>query len=345
MASTFFALDVGEHYLKIADIENRKNILEAKSIAFNQLQFNPYITAADDISKKTSEFLIKMLNEAQIKSKEVNIIIPDSQSYTRIFEMPLLTDKELLSAIKYQADQFIPIPIDKVNLDIHVLKKDTKNKKALILLIAAANSVIDNVVTIVENAGLLPISVENETSATLRLITDLHQIRPFSKDGAAVFINFGNTSSSLYLFDLNQSLPFQVHNFAIGRDIFHRDIQANYSLSDKQIADLLEQIGFLDNDATYNLTELLASPLNEFVSEIKRFLISSKDTINFEVKDLYIFGEGSKFAGIDTKLTSLLNYPVKLFNISDFFMKNTVSDFFKSDWSLLIPVIGGALRS
>src|SRR3989344_8456862 len=199
MSDSIFCVDFGEYYLKVAQVDHKKKILEIKAAAFNEIPFNPYASSAEEVFKKSEELLVKLIADASIKHQDVNIIIPDSQSYTRIFEMPLLTDKELLSAIKYQADQFIPIPIDKVNLDIHVLKKDTKNKKALILLIAAANSVIDNVVTIVENAGLLPISVENETSATLRLITDLHQIRPFSKDGAAVFINFGNTSSSLYL--------------------------------------------------------------------------------------------------------------------------------------------------
>src|SRR3990167_8569209 len=347
MSDSIFCVDLGEYYIKVAQVDHKKKILEIKAAAFNEIPFNPYASSAEEVFKKSEELLVKLIADASIKHQDVNIIIPDSQSYTRIFEMPLLTDKELLSAIKYQADQFIPIPIDKVSLDVHILHKDKQNNKVDILLVAAANTVIENIVQIVESASLMPVSIENEASATVRLITTILKMekqKNRSTDECEVFINFGNSSTSLYLFSVTEQRPLQVHNFTLGRSIFYRDILSNYSLNDQQIKDLIENIGFSEDDSTYDLHQLLAAPLNEFVSEVKRFLMSTKEGASGKVRNIYLLGEGSKFAFLDKKLSSLLGQSITPLNLSEYVSKNSVSDYFKQDWPLLAPVIGGALR-
>ena len=347
MVDTAFALGLGERYLEVADVHNDKKAFGGKSLAFNEIPFNLYASASEEVFKKAGELLRALISDSEIKKQDVNIVIPDSQSYTRIFEMPMLTDKELLSAIKYQADQFIPIPIDKVSLDVHILHKDKVNKKVDILLVAAPNTVIENVVQLAESASLLPVSIENEASATLRLLSALHEMKkpdPQDTTEYEVFINFGNSSSSIYLFDVKQQRALQMHNFNIGQSIFYRDIQSNYSLEEQKIKELIETVGFAEGESTYNLHQLLSSPLNELVSEIKRFLMSAKQEISQKPKKLYLFGEGSKFAHLDEKLSSLLGETIAMVNLTEYFEKSSVTEYFANDWPLLVPVIGGAIR-
>ena len=346
MANSVFSLDIGEKFIKATDIDKQKDKLIPLVATFGEYSSNPYINNADEILHNTSVFISKLITEAHFNKREINIIIPDSQSYTRIFEMPLLTDKELISAVKYQADQFIPIPIEKVNLDVYTLIKDKKNNTSRILLVAAPTTVIDTAVRVAEGAALLPQSVENETSATLRflqIISALQKNKP-SEPGVDIYVNFGYTSSSIYLMDIMTGFPVQVHNFPIGVDLFKRDIKASSTIDEKQIDDLFQQIGFTPQQQGQDLNILLASPLNEFISEFKRFLISSKDVIKGKIQRVYIYGEGSKIVGIDAKLTSLLGAQVLLFNPYSLFSQNQVTDFFKNEWQILVPTIGGALR-
>lgn len=345
MSGQTFSLDIGESYIKLADVEVKKKTFVAKSAGYNEIPFNVYSITAAEYMTKTSEMISKLVKDAEVKKSDVNIIIPDSQSYTRIFDMPLMTDKELVSAIRYQADQFIPVPIDQVSLDIHIISKDKEAQKTNILLVAATHTVVNHVVKIVEDAALIPMSIENETSAVLRLISQKNQMSDPKETGGAVFINFGNTSSSIYLFDMEKNVPLQVHNFAIGQQIFYKDIKANYMLNEDQIKDLITRVGFTQQQSQYNLHELLASPLNEFISEIQRFIISSKEQNTAEIKQLYLFGEGSKFAGMTEKISEKIGLPVSLFNIYPTFEKSTLSDFFAEDWPLLIPAVGGSLSS
>ncbi len=341
MSSTF-TLDIGEQYIKAIDADHDGSTLVAHAAAFTDLPFNPYVTTAEEFARKMSESIQKLLNDGQIKKKDVHIIIPDSQSYTRVFEMPLLTEKELLSAIRYQADQFIPIPIEKVSLDIFPLKKDKQKGQSLILLVAASISVIDHITQMATSAGLNPVSVENETSAALRLLNKIYD-RKDAPDELHVYINFGESSTSLYLYSVAERIPLQVHNFAIGRSLFYKDIQANLPMSPEQVKEAIEKVGFLNVTAAYNLPAIISSPLNEFVEEIKRFLISSKESTNKNISKALVFGEGSKFAGLDQKLSVSLGIPVEIFTLMPYFKKSTVVDYFAQDWNLLIPGVGGCL--
>ena len=139
-------------------------------------------------------------------------------------------------------------------------------------------------------------------------------------------------------------MPVQVHNFAIGRSIFYKDIQANLTITPQQIKEAIEKVGFLPVQAPYNLPAIISAPFNEFVDELKRFIISSKEMTSRNISKVFIFGEGSAFAGIDTKLSESLGVPVEICNISSSFKKNSVVDYFVHDWNILLPAVGACLQ-
>ncbi len=336
-------LDIGEGYIKVVDAEvSKKNIL-VHSAGFSDIAFNPYAVMAKDYATKASETIRKLILDSGIKKSDVRIVIPDSQSYTRVLDMPFLSDKELISAIRYQADQFIPVPIDQVTLDIHIIMKDKKLNKTTLLLVAAAHSIVNHAVKLAEDAALVPVLLENETSAFLRLVSTMRQHIKVEKPLNQLYINFGTSTSSLYLFDTQRNVPLQVHTFSLGQQIFFKDMKANYMLTDEQIREIIERIGFTQAESQYKLSELFASPMNECVAEIRRFMVSAKEQLSADVHEILLFGEGSQFAGFDAKLGELLGIPVKIFPLVDSLESNTVSDFFKEDWPLLASAVGGCL--
>lgn len=347
-----FSLDIGERYIKVADVEKKEELYVGKNFSLSENANNVYISGGEKDIELTVSLVKKLVQDAGIKKKNVNIIIPDSQSYTHILEMPTLTEKELLSAIKYQADQFIPTPIDKLGLDMEILNEDRKNKKLTILLIASPTQTIEKITNLVESVGLLPEVIENETSASLRLISDIYSLLKSKNDPAAtIFINFGFSSTSLYL--VNQfklpdgsfiPLPVQIHNFALGSSIFIRDIKANFNMAESEIKKMLETIGFSDQSSAYNVVKALSSPYNEFLTEIERFIISVKNKFGVVVNKIFLFGEGAKTKFLDKKLSNSLGLEVRLLDLYPRFVKSNVIEAIKNDLSLFIPAIGGNLR-
>lgn len=344
MPSETFGLDIGEKIIKIAQVEPKGDLLEAKAFSFVENLANIYAADTEADLKNSAGLIDKMLKDTNIKKTSVNVVIPDSQSYSQIIEMPELTEKELISAIRYQADQFIPIPIDKVSLDIEIIDHDKQNKKMLILLVAAPNAIIDKVTTITEMAGLEPESIENEASATLRLISFVRAKNQPPEEGGIIFINFGYSSTSLYFVSKKNYLPLQTHNFTLGLDIFIKDVASNLNLETLEVKKLLEAIGFSDQKNEYNIDKVLSSPFDELISKIEKFIVAVKSKFNLPVNKLYLMGEGLKINSLDKKLSTTLGINIELLELYSLFSKNNIVDFFKNDLSLLVPSIGASLR-
>ncbi len=344
MAQTSFSLDIGEHFLKIADVERKADKLNALSIAYDISPVNVYVSDGVKDKEQVSTLMDKLIRDAGIKKKNVNIIIPDSHTYSQILEMPSVTEKELLSAIKYQADQFIPIPIDKVNLDIEIVAEDKQNKKLLILLVAAPLTLLEKVNEIVEGNGLVVDMIINEAAANMNMIPLLNG----KSVGYRLLINFGYSATTLYLIgpspygDKKEIIPLQIRNFNIGYDIFLKDMKANFTLSDKEIDSLLETSGFVGQEHT-DVIKIISSPYNEFVAQVQKLLQSLKAQSNIAIEKIELCGEGYKLKGFDAKLTQSLAVPTTLIDIYPIFQKNNVSDFFQKDLPLLLPSIGATI--
>ncbi len=344
MANSYFTLSLGEEYIRVIDGEVKGANILISAAAFDTVVSNLYEDETDITIKKTAELIGKLAKDSGIKKREVSIVVPDGQSYSRIIEMPMITERELISAIRYQADQFIPIPIDKVNLDVQTIVNDKKNKRMLILLVACASAVIEKVVTIVESSGFIPSSIESETSSTIRFFNHLYATKYLvPTENIELFINFGNSSTSLYVFDASSGLPLQTHNFAIGSSMMKKDIKANFRIEDAKISEILSNVGF-EESSNYHLANILQAPLSALTDEITRFVLSVKEKQQKNIGNVFLFGEGSRIVNFDKQLTTLLKTQVLPFPTEQLLLKNTVTDFFKNDWGLFLPSLGGIIK-
>src|SRR3989344_1033604 len=349
MASGYFALEFAEDSLRVGDFETKGDSLVTISAGISPVANNVFTSETDEVIRTTEETIKKLLNDAKITKKSVNIVIPDSQSYSRIIGMPLLTEKELISAIRYQADQFIPIPIDKANLDVEVLFEDKVNKKLLVLLVAASKATVSKITSIVEKVGLLPESLETQMSASLRLFEYVLTLSANKNATSAqskhlLIINMGIVSSAIYVFNASTFLPDQNHMFPVGLDVFFKEIKMNHQIDDVQIKELLQSSGFEQGSSSINLGETLTPAFNNFFLEINKYIISLREKFKIQPEAMYIFGEGAKIRGIDKKLAGASGIPCQIFNIIPYMRPNPVVDYFKNDWPVFIPIIGANLR-
>jgi K+-sensing histidine kinase KdpD len=128
-----------------------------------------------------------------------------------------------------------------------------------------------------------------------------------------------------------------------------RDLQ-KFSILATQIALQVKKIKLYETVKQLSITDGLTKTfvrryfLDRFVEEIKRFVISSKEMTSRNISKVYIFGEGSAFAGLDVKLAESLAIPVEMTNLESSFKKNSVVEYFAHDWNILLPAVGACLQ-
>jgi len=112
-----------------------------------------------------------LFEEAGIRKKHVITAVSNRQAITRNIMVPKMTVAELEEAIKWEAERYIPFPIDEVELDFFVLDNpdDIEAGGQLEVIIAAARlDLLTQQVEVLRAAGLDALVIDIKPFALLR---------------------------------------------------------------------------------------------------------------------------------------------------------------------------------
>ncbi len=343
MASDFFVLDLGESLIKVADVHVSGGKFVAESLGMVETNNLFYKSDTPDALQKQGEIIAKLLTELKIKKKSVHIILPDAFTFSRFVEMPNLNEKELLSAIKYQADQFIPMPIEDTNIDIEVVHQDTKNAKLLTLISAAPKKLIQRMEDMSEYIGLIPETIETEISAVARLSAQIFKKTPSTQQKPGILlVNMSQNSTSVYCFDQNNGILMYNHVFNIGLSLFAKEVQVNLNIEPNKAMELLQSIG-LSKNASYSLDVVLAAATKDFLNEIQKTISVIANTYGLTLSGIYMFQDAQKFFELDKIVGRAFGVPTSYLDLYPYLEQNNITDFFKTQLSYFVPAVGGNL--
>ncbi|MBI3577585.1 type IV pilus assembly protein PilM [Candidatus Gottesmanbacteria bacterium] len=169
---TIVGLDIGSHSVKL--IELARDSKGVTLLAAGSAPTPPKALASTVQSDWEAVAVIvkKLFKDTATKAESINIALPESQVFTRIIEVPALSSRELTSAIKWEAEQYIPLPLDDVTVDFTVLRDAaaTGTNKMDVLLVASPKTLVEKYVTILEMSDLSVNAVETEILATTRAL-------------------------------------------------------------------------------------------------------------------------------------------------------------------------------
>lgn len=337
MADNYFCLDIGEKNTKIVDARKIGDMLEINSIDKAETNQYYYTTEEEKNVQEQANLINKLVTNLKIIKKNVNVIIPDSLTYSQILMMPNLNEKELISAIKYQADQFIPMPIEEINIDIEVIEEYKSEKKILILIVAAPKKLIEKIQTTVELAGLIPLSVETELSANSRFVMDFANNFPSMTKENFLLLNLDLKTTNLSFFEQGKTILRESHNFSLGYQLFLKEIQVNTNVSVNQAGEILKSYT-PDHPSSYPVETILSPLLKELVSEIKRF------TNNHKLDNLYFINNIVNVPSLAALVSKELSIPATIYNPLSFIKKTPMFTGAGQELPLFISTFGGNLR-
>jgi len=338
MTDQYFCLDISERFIKVVDAKKDKDLIDISAMdKVNTL--NEYFPSESEKSLDEQAGLItQLVSNLKINKKNVNIVIPDSMTYNQILTMPYLNEKELISAIKYQADQFIPMPIDDTNIDLEIIREFKAEKKLLILIVAAEKKLINKIQTTVELAGLIPESIENELSANARFFSEASKKKTEADLAHNFFVvNFGFNSSNISYYEEDSPLLKESHNLSLGYQLFFKETKVNTGIDEKRTAELLQNYA-PGQQSSYPLEKIVAPLLREFAAGIKRFVGTKQAT------KIYFINQIIHFPGLPGLLQKELPMSISVLNPYSLIKPSTTLEGLKYELPLYISTLGGNLR-
>jgi type IV pilus assembly protein PilM len=120
--------------------------------------------------------------------KRVRVGVANQRTVMRTLELPPVSDaKELAAAVRFQAQDQIPMPLASAVMDFHALGVvDTPaGPRQKVVVVAAQRDMIDRLLTVVRGAGLTPVGIDLSAFA---LIRSLHTSAPEAA-GRVLYLN------------------------------------------------------------------------------------------------------------------------------------------------------------
>jgi type IV pilus assembly protein PilM len=134
-----------------------------------------------------TETLRELFHESGL-SRQVRVGVANQRTVLRTLELPPITEhKELDAAVRFQAQEQVPMPLDNAVLDFHALGvHDTpEGPRQQIVLVAAQRDMVGHLLSAVRDAGLRPQGVDLSAFA---LIRSLYRPDP-EHDGRVLYLN------------------------------------------------------------------------------------------------------------------------------------------------------------
>jgi len=140
-----------------------------------------------------AETLREMFRDSRL-DKRVRLGVANQRTVLRTLELPPLTDsKELAAAVRFQAEDQVPMPLENAVLDYHALGiTDTPaGPRQRVIVVAAQRDMVERLLIAVREAGLRPEGVDLSAFA---LIRSLHRVDE-QHAGRVLYLNVGGLTN------------------------------------------------------------------------------------------------------------------------------------------------------
>ncbi len=304
---SFIGLDIGATQARVIQLNHATEIptlIAAGSLALNQ----DVLTEKDDANlQKAADKIKQLISEVGIITENAVFSLPESEVFTRIIEMPKIPKEEIAQAIQFEAESYVPYPLEEVQLDWQILEegKEPGHSELLhALLIASPLVTIERMVKVVEMAGLKPLAIETNAIANNRALTREDTLSP-----CLAIVDIGAHASELCISDTGTIRL--THNIPIGGQHITVAISKELNIDEKEAEKLKLGLKKLDEVEKENIAKSYINSVEAIALEIKRSIdfYQSQPHSN-RVSEIILVGRNSQLAELDKSLSTHLNMKI-----------------------------------
>lgn len=286
--SNYFGLDIGASTIKVCQAQPMGAQYRLQAIGMASNPTGTIDFSKPEFSAQISAALKQLMKETGIKEKRVVVAVPETHVYSRVIEVPVMSDTELSSAIKWEAEQFVPVPVDQVEMDYTVVKRPPKGsttEKMLVYLVASQKTYLQSYVDFLVTLGLEPIAVESETIALSRGLAGV------TAGSTSLILHVGALSSSLSI--VSEGSLFFSYTTPSGGVALTRALSQNLSLPLSQAEQYKRTYGLDKTQLEGKVAQSLLVVLQTVMSEMRKAFKFFSSTYGSEVQKIVLSGGGA----------------------------------------------------
>lgn len=307
-----FGFDVGHSSLKLMQIEPSTGKKHDAVVGYGSIEFNAksikngVIVDPEEVAKQAYKLITKNII-GSLTTKRVAAALPVSFTFNRVVSLPPMEKKDMLEAIKLEAEQSIPVPIEQLYLD-HEVVRVNKDGQREILMVAAPKNIVDSYMQLFNLLDLEVALLETTINAVTRIVTHADQTGV-----PTLIIDFGSISSDLAVYDGTIRVTGTTD---WGGETLTNEIASALKVSDRQAYTIKTRYGLNPGKKQAEIMKSLEPVLERLMSEIRRItrFYQERSDKDESIEQIIILGGGANLPGMSTYLTDKLRVPTRLVN-------------------------------
>ena len=316
MAARLTALDIGTFAVRAAELSVDGGMPVFRRFAQVTLPVGAVNDGEVADVEAVSAAVRRLWTDGGFTSKRVVVGVANRRVIVRQAEFPAMTEEELRAALRFEAQDLIPIPLDTAVLDFQVLEETVNQEgepRVRVLLAAAERDMVRNHLAAVEGGGLRASAVDVIPVALVRALTAGGNGNGFDLDATAeavICVGGGVTNVVVH----RHGAPELVRVIQVGGDDITASIAAEFDVDMDGAEDLkrradeasvfpsLAKAGRVVSDRLTGLVEDIRGSLEYYQSQPRSSPIGR----------VLVTGGGSRTAGLMDRLRADLGGRVEL---------------------------------
>jgi len=295
-------LDIGSSAVKAIElVHHGKDVMVS---AFGQVE-----VPEDDVEGRLNA-IKGLLTAGGFRSKRVVTAVSGKNVIVRYLSMVRMSDEELRNAIVFEAEKYVPFPLDECIVDCQRLDDDDDPRKGgnmSVLLVAVKRAQLDEHLKLASATGVTPEIVDVDAFAlgNAHALCRAQAPAESGESTAVAFVDVGAAKTS-------------VNVVVDGTSLFTREISMGGNEFTAAIARALnvgqDEAEELKRNPNEQVAEAVFSAIDDLGNEIQLSFDYFEDQFQKEVGRILLSGGGARLAALQPAFERIFEKPTSVFN-------------------------------
>ncbi len=305
-------IDISSTAVKLLELGRDGSRYRVESYAVVPLSQNAVVEKSIADVEAVGESVRRAVEKSRTRLKNVAVAVAGSAVITKVVQLEAgLGPDEQESRVQLEADQYIPYPLEEINLDFEVLGPNEKNPQQVDVLLAASRSEnVETRVAALEIAGLTAKVVDVEGFAmenAFALIAE--QMPDAGAEKTIAVLDVGATMTTLNV--LHDHKIIYTREQVFGGKQLTEEIMRRYGLSYEEAGQAKKQGGLPDNYVT-EVLDPFKDAMAQQVSRSLQFFFSSSQ--HSHVDHIVLAGGSASIPGVEELIEEQVGTPTTVAN-------------------------------
>ena len=304
MSSTL-GVDIGQNTIKIVCLSDDNGKVNLEIIGESRMaKFVEEEVDRDKYLDEAGKIIKTLLSDLKIKKKQVVASLPENEVISRLVRLPPLKDNEIMDALRFEAETFVPFPLEEVMIDYEIIDRDDAGRLT-IFVIAAKNDLINGYINLFKSLGLELLALESPAIALRRVLNlDMPTVKK------VVVIDIGEKFSDI--FSIYNNNVYFARSLPVGGESITRAISLNLNLDMASAEEYKKAYGMKETELEGKIRSAIMPIFNDIAEEIRKTLALFQEDIGKGAELLVLTGGGANMPGMAEELIKILGLEVQI---------------------------------